>query len=185
MDTLKGLIFIQLYGCIEYATSSSIRRCDEIITKQNLKLSDYKYSLFTRFLNGKFDTLHNVGREKKWLKRFEFMHEINQDIDITKGSCDNLEIPTDGKNIRYAQLKSIWDTFGINSDVLPSPALGRRLGDVVDNRNNIAHGNISPSEVGKSQSYRDMQTRSDEIKQICEHIIKSFSNYIQNKEYLK
>lgn len=184
LDTLKGLIFVQLYGCIEYATSSSIRRCDEIISQQNLKLSDYRRSLFPRLLNSKFDALHLVGREKKWIKRLELMHEIIEDIDIKENSCKDLEIPTDGKNIRYAQLKSIWDTFGIHSSIFPSPELGNRLSDVVDNRNKIAHGNISPSEIGKKQSYREMKARSDEIRKICEHIITAFSNYIRNREYL-
>ena len=185
LDTLKGLIFVQLYGCIEYATSLSISRCDEIITKQHLKLDDYKYSLFSRFLNSKFDALHNVGREKKWLRRFEFISDLSQNIDITEGICVNLELPTDGKNIRYPQLESIWNTFGIRSDVLPSPSLGQRLGDIVDNRNKIAHGNVSPDTIGKSQSYTDMKRRTDEVEEICKHIIESFSKYIQQKDYLK
>ena len=55
----------------------------------------------------------------------------------------------------------------------------------MDNRNKIAHGNVSPDEVGKAQSYMDMQRRTNEVEEICKHIIESFSKYIQQKDYLK
>ena len=53
--------------------------------------------LYLAFLNSKFDALHNVGREKKWLRRLEFMSNLSQNIDITEDICVNLELPTDGK----------------------------------------------------------------------------------------
>ena len=51
-------------------------------------------------------------------------------------------MPTDGKNIRYKQLKSIANSFGIERKMYyRENEIGGYIQEMVDNRNYIAHGN--------------------------------------------
>ncbi|MDH2997212.1 hypothetical protein A1D22_05940 [Pasteurellaceae bacterium LFhippo2] len=182
LNSLKGLLFVLLYGCIEYSVTESIKVTENIISLQNLSLSQVKPTLMTRFLHKEFDSLHNVGRKQKWQKRLDFMQKLIDDNVIVGNCCDDLELPTDGKNIRSQQLKAIFDTFSINTPLL-TPQWGGRLKDIVDNRNAIAHGNKTASAVGKPIFITDLQNRISEVNQFCTEFITIFANYIQNKEY--
>ncbi|MDG6241531.1 MAE_28990/MAE_18760 family HEPN-like nuclease [Glaesserella parasuis] len=182
LNSLKGILFVLLYGCIEYSVSESIKVTENIISLQNLPLSQVKPTLITRFLHEDFDALHNVGRKQKWQKRLDFMQKLIDDNIIVENICDNLELPTDGKNIRSQQLKAIFDTFSINTSLL-TPHWGGRLKDIVDNRNAIAHGNKTASAVGRPIFITDLQNRINEVNQFCTEFITIFTNYVQNKEY--
>ena len=56
-------------------------------------------------------------------------------------------IPTDGRNIRYHQLESIWRTLCLAGDVVPRAALRGIVEELVENRNRIAHGSDSAADV--------------------------------------
>ena len=183
LNSLKGLLFVLLYGCIEYSVTETIKVTESAISLQKVSLSKIKPTLITRFLHKDFDALHNVGRKQKWQKRLDFMQKLTTDDIITENICDDLELPTDGKNIRHSQLKSIFDTFSISPQFL-TPHWGGRLNDIVDNRNAISHGNKTASSVGKPIFITDLKKRIDEVNQFCTEFIGIFSNYIQNKEYM-
>ena len=182
LNSLKGLSFILLYGCIEYSVTESVRVTETVISLQNLSLNQIKPTLITRFLHKDFDALHNVGRKQKWQKRLDFMQRLISDSIITENICDNLELPTDGQNIRSTQLKSIFDTFSITTELL-TPKWRGRLKDIVDNRNAIAHGNKTASMVGKTIFITDLQERIKEVNQFCAEFIEIFAKYIQEEEY--
>ncbi|UZD16526.1 MAE_28990/MAE_18760 family HEPN-like nuclease [Gallibacterium anatis] len=188
LNSLKGLLFVLLYGCIEYSVTESVKVTESAISLQNLSLSQVKPTLITRFLYKEFDALHSAGRKQKWQKRLEFMQKLIDDDIISENICDNLELPTDGKNIRSTQLKAIFDTFSIDTDTdtntqLLTPQWKGRLKDIVDNRNAIAHGNKTASAVGKPIFITDLKERIDEVNRFCTEFITIFVNYIQNKEY--
>ncbi|MDE8035749.1 MAE_28990/MAE_18760 family HEPN-like nuclease [Actinobacillus equuli subsp. equuli] len=182
LNSLKGLSFVLLYGCIEYSVTESVKVTETAISLQNLSLNQIKPTLITRFLYKDFDALHSVGRKQKWQKRLDFMQRVISDAPIIANICDDLELPTDGQNIRSTQLKSIFDTFSITTELL-TPEWRGRLKDIVDNRNAIAHGNKTASMVGRAIFITDLQDRIQEVNQFCTAFIEIFAKYIQEEEY--
>lgn len=182
-NTLKGMIFISLYGCIEYTVSETVKVTEREISLQNLSLKQLKVNLLARFLHKEFDSLHSVGRKQKWQKRFDFLQKLEQDEMIITNICDDLELPTDGMNIRLTQLQNIFTCFNLDSSIL-TPQWGGRLKDIVDHRNAIAHGNKTANDVGKNIFVSDLKQRIEEVDRFCTSLIETFAKYLENQEYL-
>ncbi|MDH2923964.1 hypothetical protein EV693_10352 [Nicoletella semolina] len=181
-NTLKGMLFVLLYGSIEYTVSETVKIAEREISLQNLHLNEVQPSLLIRFLHKNFDALHNVGRKYKWQKRLDFMQIFSSNSKIIENICDDLELPTDGKNIRVEQLRSIFCTFNIEPTLL-NAQWGGRLKDIVENRNTIAHGNTTAADVGKNLFISDLQVRIDEVNAFCTTFIALFEDYLNNKKY--
>ena len=94
-------------------------------------------------------------------------------------------MPTDGKNIRYKQLKSIANSFGMKENVLPRNEIGGYIQEMVDNRNYIAHGNKTPKEVGRNFTILDLKNRCDYMEEVCNYVIAEYEAYIQERKYLR
>jgi hypothetical protein len=182
LNSLKGLIFVSLYGSIEYTVSEAVKTSEQFISLQRLHYNDVIPSLLTRFLYQHFDTLNNVGRKQKWQRRIAFMQKLTSNEQITENICCDLELPTDGQNIRKSQLEDIFKTFNIRTDLL-NAQWGGRLKDIVDNRNAIAHGNKTAIDVGKTIFLADLKTRIDEVNAFCTEFISLFEEYIEKEEY--
>jgi len=94
-------------------------------------------------------------------------------------------MPTDGQNIRYRQLESIWKTFCLNDPIFHDGKFRGRLEDIVSNRNNIAHGNQSSAEVGARVTINDLSVRLNDVSSFCSHFISVFEDYVVHKKYKK
>ena len=149
-NTAKGLIFVQLYGVIEYTVTSTIAKCISCINSDGIKLSDVKEIIFSMALDRELSSLIYVN-SKKWDKRYNVFEKIRDDIVI---NIEDDVMPTDGQNIRYRQLESIWKTFCLNDPIFHDGKFRGRLEDIVSNRNNIAHGNQSSAEDRSKSNYK-------------------------------
>ncbi|TMV49554.1 hypothetical protein FE783_13715 [Paenibacillus mesophilus] len=179
---MKGLFFVHLYGVYEYTISSCISSTLEYISNLNIKISDFKPRFLSMALNSDIVSLTTTGIERKWERRWEFFDLFQNDNIITFA---NDLIPTDGKNIRYRQLGSIWNSFSIQDPILPRPEIGGRIHEIVEFRNSIAHGNQSPSEIGRRFTPDDLSKRFEAINEYCTYFIMVLENYIVNRHYLK
>jgi hypothetical protein len=182
ITSMKGLFFVQLYGVYEYTLCSCISTTLEIISNENIKISQFRPRFLSIALNSDIVSLTMIGDGKKWERRWGFFDLFDQDNIV---NFPNDLIPTDVKNIRYKQLESIWNSFSIQEPILPRPKIGGRIQELVDLRNAIAHGNESPSEVGKRFTPDDLQKRFEDINEFCTYCIMVFEKYIENKHYLK
>lgn len=178
----KGLFFVYIYGVYEYTVGKTILKSIELINEANVKISQCKVDLLCLILNDEYDSIHSVGVNKRWEKRWEISKKIYDDKEVNI----NAEIiPTDGKNYRYSQLQSIWTSFGIEKDMLPREDIGGRINEMVDFRNFIAHGDEAPGDIGKRFTVNDLRTRYDAISMYCSYIVDVFDDYIKNKKYIK
>ena len=138
--------------------------------------------MYTLALSKRYDSLYNVGSEHKWERRWDISDEF------TKNSKVEIPVelfPTDGKNIRIRQLTSIGKSFGISAPVIPSPEVGHYIEEMVTNRNDIAHGNKSPKEIGRGVTKADLILRCDRISEICSYVVETYEQYISEHKYLR
>jgi hypothetical protein len=178
--TAKGLFYVHIYGVFEFTITSCVKKTISAINMENTNINNIQPMLFSLVLNPECDSITST-RNRNWAKRWNLFEKIRDNI-ITQISTDLM--PTDGKNIRYSQLESIWKTFCINAPILNVPSVGGRLKDIVDNRNAIAHGNNTPAEIGSRVSMKDLYDKYNEMSSYCSYIIQVFEDYVNNKEFL-
>ena len=177
----KGLFFVHLYGAYEYTVKTTVSRAIDLINKKRPLLNDCKPLFLSVILNSHLDSIASVG-DKKWERRHALFSEfdINNTVQI-----QNDIFPTNGRNIKYRQLESIWATFSITDPILPRPALGGRISELVSNRNAIAHGNEPAAAIGSLNTITELYLRHSEISEVCSYIIKTFEDYINDERFLK
>lgn len=179
LNTSKGLIYVQLYGVIEYTMNSLIARAIHTINIEGKKLQELKQKIWGMALNAEFDSLNNANR-KKWNKRNEIFQRIIDNLHIPIAT--NI-MPTNGGNFSVPQLESIWSTFHISDPIFNDITFRGRLQEIVTNRINIAHGNNSASEVGAGVTNSDLYNRISDVSKYCSYVIDVFENYLAHKVY--
>lgn len=178
----KGLFFVYIYGIFEDTIREIVVATINEINNNSFKINQCSFGLFPLVFTNEYDALHNVGNDKKWERRWDISNKlINNDI----VSIPTDTFPTDGKNIRIRQLKSIANSFGVNCNVLPRPEVGGYVQTMVNNRNDIAHGNKLPKEVGRGYTINDIKKTVKIIKEVCEYTITVYENYIIQQQFIK
>lgn len=181
LETSKGLVFVQLYGVIEFTIAQTISKTAQLINGESVSLQDLKPFLWGLALDSEFESL-NLANRKKWDRRNYIFQKLEDNDQVT--IRDTL-MPTNGENYTSAQLQSIWTTFCITDPLFSDATFQWRLRDIVVNRINIAHGNSSAAEVGSRVTSAELYQRLNEVSTYCSYFISVFENYLTNKDYLK
>ncbi len=166
--TCKGLFFVHLYGVYEYAITSAVQAALDTMRAATMSCRDVRRSLLALVLNPTWDGVSKVGRKKLWKKRVALIGAMDDDAPMA--TCDTL-FPNDGTQFRKTQLETIWHVFGIGAPVLPHERLKLRIDILVDNRNAIAHGRRTASEVGRDYTSADLGDLVTDIDSLVQYII--------------
>lgn len=181
LNTAKGLVFVQLYGLIEFTINRTIAKTIYYINAAAPLLNDLHEVVWGMVLNAELDSLIHVNRAK-WEKRHIIFDRIKQNP--ISQIADNI-IPTNGDNYTHAQLESIWKTFSISDPLFNEPRFQGRLKEIVGNRINIAHGNASSADVGASITTAELIDRLNDVSAYCSYLISVFEEYVKNRKFLK
>lgn len=177
-----GLFFVYVYGVYEEIIRAIVSTTISELNDTAVDIGQCIYELYPLILSPEFDSIFGAGREHKWEKRWDISNKLRQNPTI----CIPSDLfPTDGKNLRIRQLESLKTTFGIRDSVLPRSEIGGYVQEMVDNRNDIAHGNKLPKEVGRSFTKQDLLARCDVISEICTYICGIYESYIRDGKYTR
>ena len=177
----KGIFFVLLYGALEYTISHCVQQCINEINNTSTNYTALKTTLYALIFDSECTAIMNA-RDKKWQKRYELFSLISKDE--TRVINDTLFPCTIG-NMKYNQLESIWKTFGITEPIVQDLSLKSRLSELTDNRNKIAHGRETASDVGRNYDNTRLENIYNEISGYCSYVIDVFRNYVNNQKYLK
>lgn len=177
----KGLFFVYLYGVYEECIRRTVYTTTDSLNRSSSKIGDCKYELYSLLFSPEFDSLRNIGNEKKWETRWNLLNKLisNGGIHIQPDI-----FPTDGKNIRIRQLQSIANSFGLKENVLPRDEIGGYVQELVDVRNDISHGNKLPREIGRNYTREDLLTRCEIFSELCIYVVSIYEKYIIEERYL-
>lgn len=178
----KGLFFVYLYGIYEEIVRKTIYTTIDALNKSSIKIGDCKFELYTMLFSPEYDALYNVGNEKKWERRWDIANKLSSNLQV---EIQPDIFPTDGKNIRIRQLQSIANSFGVKENILPRNETGGYVQELVNMRNDIAHGNKLPREIGRNYTQEDLLKRCDILSEVCTYIVSIYEKYIAEKSYLK
>lgn len=181
LNTSKGLIFVQLYGIIEFTINTTIAKTIDLINIDLVNVQDLKPFVLGMALNQNLDSLNQANR-KKWDKRIELFQKY---VDNAAVNIATDIMPTNGDNYNLPQLTSIWQNFNITEPIFNDITFRGRLQEIVSNRINIAHGNNSAAEVGSRVTPADLYDRINDVSNFCSYFISVFEDYSSNKKFRK
>lgn len=179
---LRGLLFVFLYGALEYTVTRVASEAISVMNSLQVKVVDLRPSLLGLVLDSHCASLKDSSVSRSWPKRVALFAAAGSSSFV---NADTSILPTNGRNIRKSELETIWTVFGVQDPVLPHPRLGVRLEEVVEKQNAIAHGRESPSGVGTRYTATELAAIIDDVDLVCTHIVQSFTAYLIRGDYLR
>lgn len=116
-----------------------------------------------------FDTLGSMGDGKKirrWNRAIDFFEGLQQ----VSGSAV-AALPYDGRTIRPEHLDLAWRLFQLPGGEFPSPVHRQELNTLADRRNDVAHGQVSPQDVGGVVTVGDLRRLVTRLEDIVDHSV--------------
>ena len=88
-------------------------------------------------------------------------------------------------NVNREQITKTAREYGFSYDTDHAKTKhGENLDAVMENRNDLAHGNKSFADVGKEVTIEDILQIKDEVVEYLRQILINIENYLENQEYL-
>lgn len=178
---LRGLFFVQLYGVIEFAISLSVQVLLQEMTKAAVPFRRFEHHIHAVALDDLFRSLSDPGLKLRWPKRKELLAKQIS----TEPCCLNDTVFHDQlQNIWFETLQSIFEYLCIQRNAVPEERMRGYIDEIVDNRNAVAHGRQSAQGVGRRITSSDLEERLDAVARVVDHVLTSFDDYLQNREFV-
>lgn len=174
--TLKGAVYILLYNLIESTMREAICFIHESLYDKNVHFDSLKKNLRSEILKRlKSDS---VSVEN-------FINGLTKGIScgISYGTFNKKKLFSGNIDREEIKEKAIIYGFSTSSDYLHTKH-GEKLGTIKQHRNDLAHGNVSFSEIGKNVAYQDLENVSLEVIAYLDAIATNIEDYINTDGYL-
>ncbi len=175
-STLKGLLFIELYGVYEYTVRSAVQSALSSLQSSGVGYSQIRREALALALDPLWDSCAGAGPARKWESRIALMQIVGSSQ--IASAIDATAFPRDGSHYRPRQLLTIWEIFGLTCPTVPDMRFLGRIEELVENRNAIAHGRRTASDVGKRYSKLELRGRVDDLNAVCNHLIDSMKGHV-------
>jgi hypothetical protein len=172
-QTVKGLMFIEIYAIWEFTLRETVLRSNETIASHRHKLSELRPSLLALFLDAQINSLRDCSEKKNWVERLRFFNLCLSDDLITTVDV----IPHDGSHYRHTQVEMIFRVLGISKAFVMRKRHLYMIDEIVNNRNSVAHGQETPLEIGRQFTREDMVKRLKLMRSICLRIVSIVQEY--------
>lgn len=180
-QTARGLAFVQVYGIHEYTVNNVVRITVPQIASRSHSYSDLKPTLLALFLDAEFKSARDCSVKKIWEQRLKLLERINSSVPISV--LGEVPIPGDGTHYRHGHVEFILRVFGIQKSPTVRRQHLRRIDEVVDNRNLIAHGEEPAANIGKRYSRSEIHRMIRQMKSACLRLILVFEEYCNDPQF--
>lgn len=181
LKTLKGMLFVALYACIEHVLTNSVSSFLSHIRADPLPALKYKASLFPTILSREFNSVTSASKKTVWQKKYELSARIFSE---EPSKIENDIFPAESTNISYNHFIDIWSQLGLSGDALPNGIGHWIVNEIKEHRNAIAHGREKASSIGSRFSVPALELKYRDVEAICENTIICFEEHIRQRSYL-
>ncbi|HUN83892.1 MAG TPA: MAE_28990/MAE_18760 family HEPN-like nuclease [Terracidiphilus sp.] len=179
--TLRGLLFVQLYGTFEYAVEQSVQLLLQHLSKAGIPYPHFEHLLGAITLDPEFESAATVRHDRKWVNRRALL-EKQRSSDICQ--INDTMFADMLQSIWFRTINDLFEWLCITSPPVPEARIRGYIDDVTKRRHDIAHGRLSPGEVGRSLTSTDVKKRVDAISDEINHIFSSFENFVGAKAFI-
>ena len=184
-SVLKGVVYVLLYGALEFTITHCVSRTIEILNYKTLNLYEVLPSLWGLIYDSACKRIETAGTNKKWENRYKLFKELTKDKVIEQ--IESTLFPSSNGNIKEQQLDRVWKTFGLKAPMFEPEHMSvkQRLLELAEGRMAAAHGRECASQVGSLKTAGDLEGLYDSISRYCSYLIECFTQYINQEEYLQ
>lgn len=178
---LRGLFYVSLYGALEYAVSLSVQILLQEITKVEVPYSHFEHLMHTIALDAEFQSLVDSGWTSKFPRRKQLL-----DKQVSADPCrlNDTVFHDQLQNLWFKTLKLVFEHLGITKTAVPEPRMQGYVDEIVNYRNEVAHGRSSASAVGRLISSSDLDQRLKAVREIIDYVMIVFDDYLANWEFV-
>jgi hypothetical protein len=154
----RGLAIVLLYAAYENLLTALCRSLLETVKQLKVGNRRLRSGLKVVAAHSRLMSMSAVSASGIWKSGFDVVDAIHESRACTV-STDTF--PNDGSHFRQPQVMTFCKIFGLGD---PAPILQQawqRLDSIVSERNAVAHGRMTPSEVGRSYSLADISQLID------------------------
>lgn len=177
-SVLKGVVYVLLYGALEFTITHCVSRTIEILNDKTLNLYQVLPSLWGLIYDSACKRIETAGTNKKWENRYKLFKELTKDKVIEQ--IESTLFPSSNGNIKEQQLDRVWKTFGLKAPMFEPEHMSvkQTLLDLANGRMAVAHGRECASQIGSLKSSSDLEELYDSISRYCSYLIECFTQYI-------
>lgn len=180
--TLRGLIYVSLYGAIEYSATQGVQAFINHLCGLNIQTKHLEQSLFTIALDSQLSSARSGSEKKKW--------EARRDIFSHQQSTSLCAIPDTvfGSYLHNVYPKTILEIFcclGIAKPATQNPSEVGYFKEITEKRNAVAHGRESASEAGRNLSLNELEIRLNAVYSICSYFFDCLEEQADSLKFVK
>jgi hypothetical protein len=179
---LRGLFVVQLYGVLEYAMTLSVQVLLQEITRLGVPFMHFEQHLFTVALDSEFRSIVDSGWNSKFAKRKNL---LQKQVSGSPCTMNDTVFHDQLQNIWFGTLKNVFECLCIPAEPVPERRIKGYIDEIVDARNEVAHGRSSATMVGRTKSSAELEERMNAIAHLIDYIIMSFDSYLTNREFVR
>lgn len=177
----RGMFFVHLYACFEYAVGESFGRLALNISSRGVSLSHLSSPMHTVALDGLLTSLQtNTNWRKKFSKRVELCRTLDS---LDQATIADTVLANSMPNISSAILAIAFQAYGIRNPPLLTPAIGGYIDEVVNKRNAIAHGRESPLSVGNVKVL-ELRKRLASLQDQSTYVVDCINEFLNKKHFV-
>lgn len=181
VKALRGLFFVHLYGAFEKSVTESVQAYSRKVSMMEVACCHIGFSMWPSAFDARFKSIQSSHGRGVWAKRKEFVGSVQSEeaCVIADGIfSDRLQ------NVRPEVIKDIFEYLGLNSEFLTdSDCL--ILNEVVEKRNQVAHGRADPVVIGSGNTSADLESRFDAIYSVATGLLASMRQQLADLYFVK
>lgn len=177
-DSLSKIIkangFLLLYNLIEATVKSSIDAVMNAVKSDKCSYKQLSDKMRILWIKQETKTITDVNQSRYDIKVFAEKVLNNVLLEISSNTI------TISGNIDAQEIRKISEQIGCEI-----VADGRKLKTIKDNRNKLAHGEKTFSELGRDISVNDLIEYKNDVKAYLDTVLSKIEDFITNKKYIK
>jgi len=177
LKTSKGTVYLILYNLIESTMREAVVKIHEKISVAGVSFNNLRLELQTKIIQ---------RAKKNNTPLATVLEEYAGDISLNIHNAALKKEELFSGNIDRKEIKSTASIYGFNDKTdYRKTKNGEHLTNIKENRNDLAHGNKTFSEVGSTKSIAELKVLCNEVIAFMYEIFDNIIDCVDSQKYLK
>jgi hypothetical protein len=176
---VRGLFYVGLYGAFEKTINEAVEQYIRGVGTLKIQFSELNWGFLPTALDPIFTSLKAGG---KWEKRIELFDSL-QSEDIC--SISDTVFSDQLQNTWFEKLQKIANCIGVRDNFLRNGRDAIYVDEVVDKRNQVAHGRNTPLAIGSLGRSTELGVRFDAISRVIDDYLNMLENNYNSLDFVK
>lgn len=178
---MKATVFLLLYNLVESSVRSAFEELYEAIHREGSPAMDLRLEFQKIWIRQKYRSFDKNSATN--LKFIEITEELIADFSARTACKFRTDKMSVSGNLDQNAIKKICKEHGIDARVHRSALNGAELATVKNNRNHLAHGNVSFIDCGEQYTVSDLTRIMRQTVVFVRGVLKSMEKFIESKGF--